>query len=571
MTRVFSTIIILFVCNLLSYSQDLLIKNVSIVDVINGSIITNQDVLISNGKIENIGLSLPTHKQSEVINGKGKWLMPGMIDAHIHLFQSGGLYTRPDIINLQHHRSYETEMEWVWDNTEDFLKRYLRCGITSVIDMGGPFENFNARKKVDGNPDFPNLFVTGPLISTYQPDAFKIEDAPIIKVHNKDESLSLIRKQIPYNPDFIKIWYISRYEESAEQNFNLMKATIDESHKHGLKVAVHSTELETAKYALKAGADILVHSIDDAIDDELIKLIKSRKAIYIPTMIEHKQYINTFIKQAEITDEDLAYANPYTLGSITDLKHLENTDKLITRKAFTPEGKQLWYAQDKIRKDNLMRLLNEGVVIAVGTDAGNIGTQHASSYYEELEAMLDAGMSNADLLRSATINSAMVLNKDNILGSVNTGKTADLLLLNSNPLENINAVKDIELVIKSGKPHIANDIIIHTSADLAQMQVNAYNARNLDAFLYPYADDVKIYDFGGKLIMEGKEQMHSRYKALFEDSPDLHCRIVNRMVLGNTVIDQETVTGFRGNNSINAIAVYLIEKNKIKEVHFIRE
>jgi len=571
MTRVIIAIITMLVCHNVSYSQNLLIKNVSIIDVINGNIIPNKDVLILKGKIENIGSSLTDNNQAIVINGNGKWLMPGMIDAHIHLFQSGGLYTRPDIINLQQYRDYETEIKWVWDNTEDFLRRYLRCGITSVIDMGGPFENFNARKKVDGNPDFPNLFITGPLISTYQPDAFKIEDAPIIKVNSKEEAVSLVRKQIPYNLDFIKIWYIARYEETPEHNFKLIKATIDESHKHGYKVAVHATELETAKYALKAGADILVHSIDDAIDDELIELIKSRKAIYIPTMIVHKQYINTFIQQAEITDEDLAFANPFTLGSITDLKHLENTDKLITRKAFTPEGKQLWFAQDEIRKDNLMRLLNEGVVIAVGTDAGNIGTQHASSYFEELRAMLDAGMSNTDLLRSATLNSAMVLDKEDILGSVNIGKTADLLLLNSNPLVDINVVKDIELVIKSGKPHIAGDLIIPSPADLAQMQVNAYNSRNLDAFLYPYADDVKIFDFGGKLIMDGKAQMHSRYKALFDESINLHCRIVNRMVLGNTVIDHETVTGFRGNNIINAIAIYLIDKKKIKEVHFIRE
>lgn len=571
MTRIIISIIITFSGFLSVYSQNLLIKNVSIIDVINGATIHNQDVLILNGKIENISSYLPDNQQAIAIKGNGKWLMPGMIDAHIHLFQSGGLYTRPDIINLQQFRDYQKEIKWVWDNTEDFLRRYLRCGITSVIDMGGPFENFNARKKVEGNPDFPNLFITGPLISTYQPDAFKIDDAPIIKVHSKEEAVSLIKKQMPHNPDFIKIWYIARYEETAEQNFNLMKATIDESHKHGFKVAVHATELETAKYALKAGADILVHSIDDEIDDELIKLTKSRKAIYIPTMIVHKQYINTFIKQAEITDEDLAFANPFTLGSITDLKHLENTEKLITRKAFTPEGKQLWFAQDKTRKENLMRLLNEGVVIAVGTDAGNIGTQHASSYYQELKAMHEAGMSNADLLRSATINSAMVLNKETILGSVSIGKTADLLLLNSNPLEDINAVKDIQLVIKSGKPHIPDELIKPTAEELAQMQVNAYNARNLDAFLYPYADDVKIFDFGGKLIMQGKEQMLSRYKTLFEDSPNLHCRIVNRMVLGNTVIDRETVTGFRGNNTINAIAIYLIDKNKIKEVHFIRE
>jgi hypothetical protein len=102
---------------------------------------------------------------------------------------------------------------------------------------------------------------------------------------------------------------------------------------------------------------------------------------------------------------------------------------------------------------------------------------------------------------------------------------------------------------------------------LAQQQLNAYNAHNIEAFLAPYSDTCSLYDMGGKLIMKGKEEMRKQYSQVFQQLPELHCQLVNRMVHGNTVIDHERLTNGEGKPR-EAFAVYKIENGKIVTVYF---
>lgn len=104
--------------------------------------------------------------------------------------------------------------------------------------------------------------------------------------------------------------------------------------------------------------------------------------------------------------------------------------------------------------------------------------------------------------------------------------------------------------------------------DLAQQQLDAYNARNIDAFLEPYADDVEVYDFPDKLQYKGKEEMRKRYSGMFERTKALHCELVNRIAVGNTVIDHESVTFAADKEPVTAVAIYRIENGKIKQVYF---
>lgn len=108
-----------------------------------------------------------------------------------------------------------------------------------------------------------------------------------------------------------------------------------------------------------------------------------------------------------------------------------------------------------------------------------------------------------------------------------------------------------------------------TPEQLAQKQLDAYNARNIDAFLEPYSDSVEIYMFPGKLMSKGKEAMRKEYGSMFQQVPNLHCTLVNRIVEGNTVIDHESVSGF-GPQPLKAVAIYTIQKGKISKVYFIQ-
>lgn len=107
--------------------------------------------------------------------------------------------------------------------------------------------------------------------------------------------------------------------------------------------------------------------------------------------------------------------------------------------------------------------------------------------------------------------------------------------------------------------------------ELAQQQLDAYNNRDIDAFMKCYCDSVKVYGFPNDLIMNGWLEMKNRYEQMFLETPDLHCLLLNRMVQGNTVIDQELVTRKKGEPATNAIAIYKVSDNCIQEVYFIRK
>jgi len=122
--------------------------------------------------------------------------------------------------------------------------------------------------------------------------------------------------------------------------------------------------------------------------------------------------------------------------------------------------------------------------------------------------------------------------------------------------------------IESTKNNTKNN---HDSQNLTLIdeQLEAYNRRDLAAFLKTYSDDIKIYSFPNKLSGEGKDYMTKVYGKFFKETPDLHCEIVNRTVLGDTIVDHEKVTGLPGGGSMEAIAIYKVKDNKISEVYFI--
>ena len=557
-----------FFSSLFGQSSTLLLQDVFYLDFSSNQM-KKGDILIVNGLIQRIRKNIRVPKKAKVINGNNKWLIPGLIDSHIHLFQSGGLYTRPDIADLRQYRPYELERQWLKEQATDLLKRYLKCGITTVIDMGGPLSNFEIRDELKNQKNVPNLFLTGPLISTIQPEEFGKKDPPIIKATSKEEARELVREQLPFQADFIKIWYITLPNQSATSNYDIVKAAIDESHKNGIKAAVHATELNTAKLALKAGADILVHSIDEPVDEDFIQLIKKNKAVYIPTLIVHGNYVEIFSQTPQLSMEDFQLSHPIPLGTLFDSRHLKENKVLQEYQAFAPYLKKELEEQSAQRFNNIVKLLTKGVTIATGTDAGNIGTLHASSFYEEIAAMQTAGLGHLDILKASTINGAKVLGKEKELGSIEEGKKADLVLLDQNPLDTLDALKNIHLVIKSGQALSPDTILVESPENLVQQQLNAYNARNLEAFLAPYSEEVEIYNFPNELTAKGKEAMRKTYGFMFKNLPHLHCELVNRISMGNTVIDYEKVTGILEEGTVEAIAIYKIEGGKIAKVYFV--
>jgi imidazolonepropionase-like amidohydrolase len=546
------------------------ITNANVLNVVTGKVDADQTIIVENRRISSVGSSkkIKVPAGYNVVNGANKFVMPGMTDAHIHFFQSGGLYTRPDGLNLNAVYSYEKDQKYIKDNLSDLMKRYLAAGITTVIDVGGPLNNYAIRDKLNKLDSAPTAWVTGPLISTYEPPNLDKKDPPIVKVTTEEAARELVRKQLPYKPDFIKIWYIVLPGQSAKSNLPIVKATIEESHANGLKVAVHATEYETAKLAVNAGADILVHSVDDReLDQEMLQLLKTKQTVYIPTLIVAQNYNRTFTQNFNFNAHDFRVADPFMLGTLMDLQHIERAKMPFDYKKVGARFK-VPAVEDTVMAKNLKLVQTNSGLVVSGTDAGNIGTHHASSLFAELIAMKASGLSNWEVLRSTTINAAKGFGKEKEYGSVEKGKIADLLILEKNPADDLNALENIETVIHRGSIMKASELLPVTPAILAQQQLNAYNARDIDAFLAPYAEDVELYDFPDKLISKGKEAMRKTYEGMFKTLKELHCEVTQRIIQGNSVIDHESVTGF-GGPVVKAVAVYQIENNKIKKVYFI--
>jgi len=415
------------------------------------------------------------------------------------------------------------------------------------------------------------VYCTGPLIASYQPDALTTDDPPIIRVHSPEEARELVRREAAENPDFIKVWYVvsKRLSLSREEFYPTMEAIVDESRNAGLLVWVHATELETARAAVQAGADVLVHDITDTdVDDAFLELARERNVLVIPTLWVFQSYGLVFATQFEPTAEEMALANPHVLGSLFEMRELQEEE--------IPERLRGLRARTDLRDTqeiplrNVRRMHEAGIRIAAGTDAGNIGVLHGPSLFRELRLMREAGMDEHDILISATLNGAALLGNEAHVGSVEVNKIADLVLLNSNPLEDIGRLSDIAFVVREGHM-IDPDTLIRPSPErLAQMQLNAYNARNLEAFLSVYGPDIEVYTFPDVPIYTGIDDMRRVYAEFFSLAPNVHCRLVNRITYKDMVMDREVVTGVPGKSTVEAVAIYEIDDGLIRKVWFIQ-
>jgi imidazolonepropionase-like amidohydrolase len=458
------------------------IINGTAIDPGTGKIMPNASITIDGDHIAAIkenATDVPK-KGDRVIDARGKFVLPGYIDTHVHFFQSGGLFTRPDAVDLTNVRPYKDEVAMIKRNLPDTFKRYLRSGITSVLDIGGPLWNFEMRKLANAEAKAPRVAAAGPLISSVARPQLDLGDPPIVKIDTPEQGREMVRKLAAQKPDYIKIWYIVPPAQSPSPGTSpgpgqsdveraaifrpVVHAVVEESHRLKLRVAVHATELEAARASAEEDAELLVHIVTDKpVDEAFVKLLKEKHTILTPTLVVFERYGRTFANKLELTPEEKAWGNPEVIASldVTKLPADKVPDRIKTAMANPqPILDRIQQTYDVALK-NLKTLEDAGIPIATGTDAGNIGTIHGPAIFREFQLMKQAGLTPMQILQCTTANAAKTVGGDTgaKIGSLKPGNFADLVILKSNPLDDIKNASDIDTVIKNGVPYPADAII----------------------------------------------------------------------------------------------------------------
>lgn len=422
----------------------------------NGQVIENAIVIVEDGRIKSIGesdLSIPSG--ASVIDLTGKFIMPGLVDAHVHFFQTAFFDSRPDAGDVRDSIPYIEVQAYQRANPERYFEAYLRSGITAVYDVGGFNWSVDLQRTAENDLNATHVAAAGVLITPASEQRITTFNTPNEDVMRHLASEEIGRKVVLENSlngsTGIKVWAMAPNDPDFVRK---IKAVAEETKIQGNKLIVHATALDQAKLALELDAKLLVHSVEnEEVDDEFIKLIKANKAVYTPTLIVSRGYYNTY---RAINGDPFVIKDP---NRVVDQKTRDLlTEAAAFKQFFDSEQLQnrierfetILESRDKMMALNLKKLYEAGALIAVGTDAGNPGTLHGVSIYDEMEAMQKAGIPAKDLIVMATKNGAIAMDRLNDFGTLESGKMADLIILNEDPSADIRNVRSISHVMRGG-------------------------------------------------------------------------------------------------------------------------
>lgn len=425
----------------------------------NGNKIENGIILIQNNKIVRVGdTEMHIPENAQIINVSGKYIMPGLIDAHIHFFQTAFFDSRPDAADLRDSITLENVVNYQKNHPERYYQAYLRSGITAVYDVGDYMWTLKFQKENDKNPLAPHTASAGPLITPAPEQLINIFEVngenTFAFLGSEEEGRNAVIKNSEAGATGIKIWGFKPKDAEFEKK---IMAVADEIKNQNNKMIAHATNLTEAKMAMKLGAKLLVHSVSDTlIDAEFLELMKQNNTIYNPTIIVGKGYYNTynalFGEGFQLNDPNRVVDSKTRniLENASDFKKFLNAGRTENIKNRLDDMLKNLETEKEIMLQNLKNVYDEGGTIVVGTDAGNPGTVHGISYYDEIEAMQEAGIPAKDLIIMATKNGAMAMERLEDFGTLEAGKLADLIVLEKDPSEDISNLRSISHVMRNG-------------------------------------------------------------------------------------------------------------------------
>ncbi len=359
----------------------------------------------------------------------GKTVMPAMIDVHSHL----GFLDMADTTMSKDHFTRE--------NLTDHLERYAYHGFAAVCSFGTDVGDlpFQMRDEIIPNAALYRTVGRGLAYPGSGPGDPSRNDVPYA-VTTEAEARAAVRDLAPKKPDFVKIWVDDRNGTKQKLTPPLFRAAADEAQKQGLRSVAHVFDLADAKELVKAGVEGFTHMVrDQLVDDEFVALLEERPNVW-------------FTPNLGGMNRDVPTADGRPRWADDPLLHETIAPRIITRRldqlARTPSSASAARAWDL---QNTSRLKAAGVRLALGSDAaGDSNRWLGVTAHMELENFVAAGFTPAEALVAATRTAADVL-RLNQLGTVASGKSADFIVLDANPLDNIANTRKIARVYLRGQ------------------------------------------------------------------------------------------------------------------------
>ena len=431
----------------------------TLVDGTGAAPVPKATIVVRNGRIECAGKDCAVPKGAEVTDVSGLWILPGLIDAHVHFSQTGWADGRPDAFDARDRYPYEKVEADLADHPERFLKTDLCSGLTSVFDVGGYPWTIEMAHRKRGDTDSPRVAAAGPLLSTIDFWLNLPAERQFVHLKDPDAARTEVRYLAARGADAVKVWFIVTPQQTVEASTPAVLATGEEAHRLGLPLIVHATGLAEAKVALKAGAHLLVHSVDDSpVDDEFLTLARANGTIYCPTLTVVGGYARLARAIASRTAPTIDDPN-LCVDAATRRKIAETADLSIPgMDALADRMAKETTAITPTMASNLKRVSDAGIPIAMGTDAGNPLTLHGPSIYAEMEAMQAAGLSPMQVIVAATSGGSRAMGAEKETGTLAKGKSADLIVVEADPTKDVANLRRLRAVMRAGVWHSQPDL-----------------------------------------------------------------------------------------------------------------
>ena len=423
-------------------AETTVLNNVTVIDGTGAAAAPASAIVMTDGKIAWVGPSaqLKAPKGADIKDMSGKFVMPGIIDSHVH-------------IGLMHDVTQD-EKYFTPENVDADLKQYTAYGVTTVQVLGTDkdfvLELRNKQRK--SRPTMARVFSAG------QGAVIKGGYGGLLGVTNPiatpEEGRKLVDEQAAKGVDFIKLWVDDeRKTIPVKMPPAVSAAIIDEAHKKGLRAVAHVFYLDDAKELIREGIDGFGHMVrDQPVDQEFLDMMKSKGVWMVsPTLSREMAYSLAIMPWLN----DPFFTRGVTPGTLTALRSMAREKAVVlgpTRFPGLPYEKEVFWDMDRTLYQalkNWQAMVKAGVKTGMGTDSGPNGRFPGFNAHEEMQLQVLAGRTPMEAIKSATADNAEWL-KDKTIGTIEKGKWADLLVLDKNPLDDIRNTETINSVYIAG-------------------------------------------------------------------------------------------------------------------------